>query len=125
MIAGPAKFGAVSFVNDLWSDSVVQHSYLDVTFFWVEEFGFDKRQWAIKHGMYACKFSFPRQRQQVALDRILIEAGLEAQCVPCTTDKRANMVAATNSKCHIDCTIHRLSTCINRDLVRRVVNYAH
>ena len=33
LIAGPSKLGAVSFVSDLWSDSVVQRSYLDVTFF--------------------------------------------------------------------------------------------
>jgi len=55
LIAGPSRLGAVSFVSDLWSDSVVQHSYLDVMFFWVEESG---PQWAIKHAMYACKFFF-------------------------------------------------------------------
>ena len=32
----PAKYGAVSFVADLWTDNVVSHSYLDVTFFWVK-----------------------------------------------------------------------------------------
>ena len=33
LIAAPSKSGAVSFVSDLWLDNVVQHSYLDVTFF--------------------------------------------------------------------------------------------
>ena len=96
----------------------MQHSYLDVTVFWVEESGPDKRQWpwAIKHDMYACKFFLETKTAdhiQVALDRILIEAGLEAESVPCTTDKGANMVAATNSKCHINCAFHCLSTSIN------------
>ena len=74
LIAAPSKLGAVSFVSDLWSDNVVQRSYLDVTFFWVQETGPDKRQWALKHGMYACKF-FPDRKTadhiQINLDRIL------------------------------------------------------
>jgi len=101
LLVGPSKLGAVTFVSDLWSDSVVQRSYLDVTFFWIEESGSDKRRWAIKHAMYACKF-FPETKTgehiQVALDRILIEVGLESEGVPCTTDKGANMVAATNTQ---------------------------
>ena len=32
LIAALSKLGAVSFANDLRSDNVVQHSYLDVTF---------------------------------------------------------------------------------------------
>ena len=116
MIAAPSKLGAVSFVSDLWSDNVVQPSYLDVTFFWVQETGPDKRQWALKHGMYACKF-FPERKTadhiQITLDRILSEAGLDVESVPCTTDKGSNMVAATNSKCHVNCACHRLSTSIN------------
>ena len=60
LIAAPSKLSAVSFVSDLWSDNVVQHPYLDVTFFWVQETGPDKRQWALKHGTYTCKF-FPRK----------------------------------------------------------------
>ena len=115
-IAGPSKLGAVSCVTDLWSDNVVQRSYLDVTFFWVEESGSDNREWALKHAMYACKF-FPDTKTadhiQITLDRILIEVGLDAENVPCTTDKGANMVAATHSKCHINCACHRLSTSIN------------
>ena len=35
----PAKHAAVSFVADLCIDNVVNCSYLDVTFFWVEESG--------------------------------------------------------------------------------------
>ena len=51
----PAKYSAVSFVTDLWTDNVVSWSYLDVTFFWVEESGIDKRIWSLRHAMYACK----------------------------------------------------------------------
>jgi len=61
LTAGPSRLGAVSFVSDLWSDSVVQRSYLDVTFFWVEESGPHKKQWANKHAMYARKF-FPETK---------------------------------------------------------------
>ena len=66
--------------------------------------------------MYACKF-FPDTKTadhiQISLNRILIEAGLDEENVPCTTDKGANMVAATHSKCHINCACHCLSTAIN------------
>jgi len=56
-----AEQGAVSVVTDLWSDNVVSCSYLDVTFFWVEESGSDKRIWSLKHAMYACEF-FPESK---------------------------------------------------------------
>ena len=115
-IADPSKLLAVSFVTDLWSDNVVQRSYLDVTFFWIEESGPDKREWALKHAMYACKF-FPDTKTadhiQITLDRILTEAGLDAENVPCTTDKGPNMILATHSKCHINCACNHLSTSIN------------
>ena len=66
--------------------------------------------------MYACKF-FPDTKTtdhiQITLDRILIEVSLDAENVPCTTDKGANMLAVTHSKCHINCACHRLSTSIN------------
>jgi len=108
--------GAASVVTDLWSDNVVSRSYLDVTFFWVEESGPDKRIWSLKHAMYACKF-FPENKTadhiQVALDQILDDAGLDTEHTPCTTDKGSNMVAATKSKCHVNCACHRLSTSIN------------
>lgn len=44
LLASPSKLGAVSCVSDLWSDNVVQRSYLDVTFFWIDESGSDKRR---------------------------------------------------------------------------------
>lgn len=66
--------------------------------------------------MYACKF-FPDTKTadhiQISLNRILIEADLNAENVPCTTEKGANMVAATQSKCHINCSCHHLYTTIN------------
>ena len=86
--------------------------------FWieVEESGTENREWALKHAMYAYKF-FPDTKTadhiQISLNRILIEAGLDAENVPCTTDKGANMIAATHSKYHIICACHRLSTAIN------------
>ena len=49
----PAKHVAVSFVADLWTDNV-SRSYLDVTFFWVEESGVGKRIWSLRHAMYIC-----------------------------------------------------------------------
>ena len=80
-----AELGTVSLVADLWSDNVVSRSYLDVTFFWVEEC---KRKWSLKHAMYACKF-FPENNSadhiQVALDQILFDAGLDADNTTCTT----------------------------------------
>ena len=115
-IAGPSKLLAVSFVTDLWSNNIVQHSYLDVTFFWIEESGPDERGWALKHAMYAHKFFLDTKTAdhiQITLDRILTEADLDAENVPCTTDKGANMVATTHSKCPINCACHPLFTSIN------------
>ena len=66
----PAKYGAVSFVADLWTDDVVSRSYLDVTFFWFEESGIDKRIWSLRHAMYACKF-FLNHKQQI-ISRLLL-----------------------------------------------------
>ena len=68
----PARYGAVSFVADLWTDNVVSWSYLDVTFFWVEESGIDKQIWSLRHAMYACKF-FLNQKQQIISKLLLIE----------------------------------------------------
>ena len=66
--------------------------------------------------IYACKF-FPENKTaehiQVALDRALDDAGLDPENTQCTTDKGSNMVAATKSKCHVNCACHRLSTSIN------------
>jgi len=66
--------------------------------------------------MYACKF-FPESKTadhiQVALDQILDDIGLDAENTPCTTDKESNIVAATKSKCHVNCAYHCLSTSIN------------
>ena len=111
-----AELGAVSVVTDWWSDNVVSRSYLDMTFFWVEESGPDKRKWSLKHAMYACRF-FPENitvdHIQVALDQILFDAGLDADNIPCTTDKGSNLVAAPKSNCHINCAFHHLSTAIN------------
>lgn len=94
----------------------MSHSYLDVTFFWVEESGQDKRKWSLKHGMYACKFfteAKTAEHIQITIDRILSDAGVDVEDCPCTTDKGANMVAAASTKCHVICACHHLSTSIN------------
>ena len=68
--------------------------------------------------MFPCKFFSDTKTAdhiQITLERILTKAGLDAENVPCTTDKDANMVAATQSKCHINCACHRLSTSINTE----------
>ena len=66
--------------------------------------------------MCACKFS-PENKTaghiQVALDQILYDAGLDAENIPCTTDKGSNMVVAIRSKCHVNYACHHLSTAIN------------
>ena len=86
----PAKHAAVSFVADLWTDNIVSRSYLDVTFFWVEESGVDKRIWSLRQAMYACKF-FPESKTadhiQVAIDKILCKVDHDTAHTPCTTDK--------------------------------------
>lgn len=115
-ISTPHRKEAVSFVTDLWTDNVVMRSYLDVTFFWVEECGDDGSIWNLKRGMFACKF-FPEKKTseniEAALDSILMEAGVDLNSTPVTTDKGANIVAATQQATRIDCACHRLSTAIN------------
>lgn len=105
-----AKDGAISMVTDMWSDNVVQNSYLEVTFFWVSQ---DGDVWSLKRGMYACKY-FPDQKTAEniakALDEVLTQAGLNPETVAVTTDKGSNVVAATANKIRIDCSCHRLHT---------------
>ena len=66
--------------------------------------------------MHACKF-FPINTTpdhiQIAVDQILFDVGLEAENIPCTTEKGSNMVAATKSKCHVNCACHHSSIAIN------------
>ena len=66
--------------------------------------------------MYTSKFFLENKTVnhiQVALDRILLNAGLDAENIPCTTDKGPNMVAATKSKCYVNCAYHHQSTAFN------------
>ena len=88
--------GAVAVVTDLWLDSVMSRSYLDVTFFWMEGSGPNSRIWSLKHAMYACKFFLRKNAYhiQVALDQILDEADLDPENTQCTMNKGSNMVAA-------------------------------
>ena len=84
--------------------------------FLVEESAPNNRIWSLKHAMYACKcFSENKtaDRIQVALGQVLDDAGPDAENTPCTTDKGSNMVAATKSKCHVNCAFHCSSTSIN------------
>ena len=57
-IAEAAKSGAVSMVTDIWSDNVVQNSYLELTLFWVSQ---NADEWSLKCGMFACKY-FPDKK---------------------------------------------------------------
>lgn len=109
-----AKDGAISMVTDMWSDNVVQNSYIEVTFFWVSEHT-DSLEWSLKRGMYACKY-FPEQKTAEnickSIDETLSQAGLNPETVPVTTDKGSNVVAATAHKIRVDCACHRLHTAI-------------
>ena len=111
-IAEAAKSGAVSMVTDMWSDNVVQNSYLELTLFWVSQ---DADEWSLKCGMFACKY-FPDKKSAdniaKVLDDSLVSAGLKPDTVAVTTDKGANIVAATAQKIRVDCACHRLHTAI-------------
>lgn len=104
-----ATQNAVSFCTDMTTDDIKKNSYSDFTVFWVEN-------WQLKHAMYKCEY-FPEkhtaQNIQKFIDRTLIELGLSLDDTPCTTDKVANIIAATASKTHIDCACHRLNTSID------------
>ena len=99
-------------VTDMWSDNVVQNSYLELTLFWVSQ---DADEWSLKCGMFACKY-FPDKKSAdnivKVLDDSLVSAGLKPDTVAVTTDKGANIVAATAQKIRVDCACHRLHTAI-------------
>ena len=42
----------------------------------------------------------------------MLDAGFDADNIPCTTDKGPNMVTARKSKCHVNCACHHLSTAV-------------
>ena len=92
-----AKYGSVLFVADLWTDNVVSRSYLDVTFFWVEESGFDKRIWSLRHAMYACKF-FLNQKQQIISRLLLTEYWLKLILTQYTLHNRQGVQYAGSYK---------------------------
>ena len=47
------------------------------------------------------------------IDDDLIELGLNLEDTPFTTDKGSNIICATESKTHVDCSCHRLNTAID------------
>ena len=62
----PIQRDAFAFTTDLWTDNVMQRSYLDVSFFWISQemdhdSGIDKELWSLKRAMYACKV-FPKTK---------------------------------------------------------------
>ena len=63
--------------------------------------------------MYACHL-FEEKKTAINLrdciDNILMEVGYEPDDIPITTDKGANIVAATSQKQQITCTCHRMNT---------------
>ena len=101
----PIQRDAVAFTTDLWTDNVMNRSYLDVSFFWIsqdtDESGTGKELWTLKRAMYACKV-FPKLKNsetiESELDQILTEVYCDPANTPVTTDKGANMVAATAQK---------------------------
>jgi hypothetical protein len=72
--------------------------------------------WKLKHALYKCEY-FPEkhtaQNIQKFIDSNLTELGLSLVDTPCTTDKGSNIVAATATKSHVDCSCHRLNTSID------------
>ena len=81
--------------------------------------------------MHACKF-LPDTKTadyiQITLERILTEAGLDAENVPCTTDKDANMAAArhTNAIITVHVTVYPFPLIQGgKFLVIRVMIYNH
>ena len=108
-VAASARNNAVSFCTDMTTDDVNKNSYSDLTMFWVKD-------WKLHHGMYKCEY-FPEkhtaQNIQKFIDDNLKEMGLSLVDPPCTTDKGSNVVAATASKTHVDCSCHRLNTSID------------
>jgi hypothetical protein len=97
-VAISSKHNSVSFCTDMTTDDINKNPYSDFTVFWVNE-------WKLQHALYKCEF-FPQkhtgQNLQKFVDDTLSELGLSLVDTPCTTDKGANIVAATATKTHVD-----------------------
>ena len=105
--------GTVAFTTDLWSDNIVQRSYLDIYFIWVETNPIDDTVWSIGTAIFACRSLKERKTAyniKACIDGILIEARCEPDDIRVTTDKEANTVAVTSQKQQLNCTCHRLNT---------------
>ena len=66
--------------------------------------------------MYKCEHFLEKhtaQNIQKFIDISLKELGLSLIDTPCTTDRGSNIVAATATKTHVDCSCHRLNTSID------------
>ena len=97
--------------TDLWSDNVVQRSYLDLRFVWVDNS--EEGIWSLKTAMYACKvFEVKKMAENLrqCMDGMLTEVSCDPDDIPVTTDKGANIVAATSQKQQLTCICHRLNT---------------
>jgi len=109
-VAISSKNNAVSFCTDMTTDDINKNPYSDFTVFWVND------EWKLQHALYKCEF-FPEkhtaQNIQKFVDDTLTELGLSTVDTPCTTDKGANVVAATATKTHVDCSCHRLNTSVD------------
>jgi hypothetical protein len=109
-VAISSKHNAVSFCTDMTTDDVNKNSYSDFTVFWVND------EWKLQHALYKCElFSEKHTAQNIQkfVDETLTELGLSLVDTPCTTDKGSNIVAATATKTHIDCSCHRLNTSVD------------
>ena len=110
LVESHAKRKQVAFTTDLSTDDVNKNSYLDFTIFWIND------EWKLSHALYKCHYFSERHSAffiKEAINSTLNELGLSTTETPCTTDRGANIVAATNELTHIDCLCHRINTIID------------
>ena len=89
-----------SFTTDFTTDDVNKNSYMNFTVFWITE------DYELCHAMYKCEYFEQRHTGyniKQAIESILSELNLNIYDTPCTTDKGANIIAATSDKTHVDC----------------------
>jgi len=82
-----------------------------LSFVWVDTEDDDK--WCLKTAMYACKvFESKKTAENLrqCMDDLLTGASCDPDNIPVTTDKGANVVAATSRKQQQTCLCHRLNT---------------
>ena len=100
----------MSFCTDMTTDNINKKSYSDFTVFWIDD------QKKLGHSIYKCEvFTEKHTGKNIkkVIDDNLTELGLNLEDTPCTTDKESNIICATESKTHVDCSCHCLNTAID------------